>query len=196
MVAVGDDSVVQRRTGIYINGAWVASSSDETIDVENPATEQLIASVPSATAADVDAAVTAARAALPRWWQTTVAERAGHLRRIRDGPEAPGRDRRDHRERDGLPAADRDEDPGGTAADRAGRVRRPDRVRRVRHPRRQHHRRAGACGRGRCDHGVELLLFDVLHEADLPAGVANLVPGYGPRVGEAIAGHPAVCPSA
>jgi len=26
--------------------------------------------------------------------------------------------------------------------------------------------------------------------------VANLVPGYGPRVGEAIAGHPAVCPSA
>ena len=42
--------------------------------------------MPSATAADVDAAVTAARAALPRWWQTTVAERAGYLRRIRDGP--------------------------------------------------------------------------------------------------------------
>ena len=63
----------------------MASSSDETIDVENPATEQLIASVLSATAADVDAAVTAARAALPRWWQTTVAERAGYLRRIRDG---------------------------------------------------------------------------------------------------------------
>ena len=43
----------------------MVSSSDETIDVENPATEQLIASVPSATAtaADVDVAVTAARAA-------------------------------------------------------------------------------------------------------------------------------------
>jgi aldehyde dehydrogenase (NAD+) len=55
--------VVQHGTVIYINGAWVVSSSDETIDVENPATEQLIASVPSATAADVDVAVTAARAA-------------------------------------------------------------------------------------------------------------------------------------
>ena len=55
--------MVQRRTGIHISGAWVAYSSDETIDVENPATEQLIASVPSATAADVDVAVTAARAA-------------------------------------------------------------------------------------------------------------------------------------
>jgi aldehyde dehydrogenase (NAD+) len=56
---------VQNGTVIYTNGAWVVSSSDETIDVENPATEQLIASVPSATAtaADVDVAVTAARAA-------------------------------------------------------------------------------------------------------------------------------------
>jgi aldehyde dehydrogenase (NAD+) len=54
---------VQHGTVLYINGAWVVSSSDETIDVENPATEQLIASVPSGTAADVDVAVTAARAA-------------------------------------------------------------------------------------------------------------------------------------
>ena len=54
---------MQHKTGIYINSAWVVSSSDETIDVENPAMEQLIASVPSATAADVDLAVTAARAA-------------------------------------------------------------------------------------------------------------------------------------
>jgi acyl-CoA reductase-like NAD-dependent aldehyde dehydrogenase len=39
---------------------------------------------------------------------------------------------------------------------------------------------------------VAYLLFDVLHEAGLPAGVVNLVPGYGASVGEAIAGHPGI----
>ncbi len=35
-------------------------------------------------------------------------------------------------------------------------------------------------------------LFDVLHEAGFPPGVANLVSGYGPTVGEALASHPEV----
>src|SRR5215831_11976919 len=39
---------------------------------------------------------------------------------------------------------------------------------------------------------VAYLLFDAIHEAGLPAGVANLVVGYGPAVGEAIASHPDV----
>ena len=36
------------------------------------------------------------------------------------------------------------------------------------------------------------LLFDAIHEVGLPAGVVNLVPGYGTTVGEAIAAHPDV----
>ncbi|MCI4065398.1 aldehyde dehydrogenase family protein [Micromonospora sp. R77] len=36
------------------------------------------------------------------------------------------------------------------------------------------------------------LLFDAITEAGLPAGVVNLVPGTGPVVGEALAGHPDV----
>jgi aldehyde dehydrogenase (NAD+) len=39
---------------------------------------------------------------------------------------------------------------------------------------------------------VAYLLFDVLHEAGIPNGVVNLVPGYGTPVGEAIAGHAAI----
>ncbi|CAE6753648.1 3-succinoylsemialdehyde-pyridine dehydrogenase [Paraburkholderia domus] len=36
------------------------------------------------------------------------------------------------------------------------------------------------------------LLAEVIHEAGLPAGVFNLVPGFGPVVGEALASHPEV----
>ena len=37
-----------------------------------------------------------------------------------------------------------------------------------------------------------MILADVLHEAGVPAGVFNLVNGYGPVVGEAMAAHPDV----
>lgn len=39
---------------------------------------------------------------------------------------------------------------------------------------------------------VAYLLMDAVHEAGLPAGVVNLVPGYGPVAGEALAAHPEV----
>jgi aldehyde dehydrogenase (NAD+) len=48
---------------LYIDGQWVDSSGEETVDVINPATEAIIGTVPQATAADVDRAVAAARKA-------------------------------------------------------------------------------------------------------------------------------------
>src|SRR5262249_23916653 len=62
-------------TKIYIDGAWVASTSDEVIDVINPATEQLAGQVASGNAADVDRAVSAARNAFLTFSKTTRQER-------------------------------------------------------------------------------------------------------------------------
>lgn len=56
-------------------------SSPRKIDVINPATEQVFASVPDATAEDLDRAVEAAQRALPGWRATPFAERAKALRR-------------------------------------------------------------------------------------------------------------------
>ncbi|TXJ71526.1 aldehyde dehydrogenase family protein [Streptomyces lavendulae] len=71
--------------GLYIDGGWCpAARPDEVIEVVNPADEQVIARVPAAGPDDVDAAVRAARAALPGWAATPPAERATRLAALRD----------------------------------------------------------------------------------------------------------------
>ncbi|MER7172089.1 aldehyde dehydrogenase family protein [Streptomyces mesophilus] len=70
--------------GLYINGAWTPGASTETIEVVNPADEQVIGHVAAAGREDVDAAVRAARAALPDWAATPPAERAAKLTALRD----------------------------------------------------------------------------------------------------------------
>ncbi|WP_371783984.1 aldehyde dehydrogenase family protein [Streptosporangium subroseum] len=60
---------------LYLNGAWQSSASGESIDVVNPATEEIVDRVPAGSPADVDAAVAAARAAFPSWSRTASAER-------------------------------------------------------------------------------------------------------------------------
>ena len=61
---------------LYIGGQWVQATGDETIDVVNPYTEEVIARIPAGTAADVDRAVAAARAAFGGWAATPVEQRA------------------------------------------------------------------------------------------------------------------------
>jgi aldehyde dehydrogenase (NAD+) len=56
-----------RRFGSYIDGAWTTAGEGETFAVKNPAAGELLATVESAGAAEVDRAVSAARAALPEW---------------------------------------------------------------------------------------------------------------------------------
>lgn len=66
----------------YINGDWVQPSS-ETQDVVNPATGEVLASVPLASAPDVDRAVEAAAGALKGWAETPVTDRIQHLFRLK-----------------------------------------------------------------------------------------------------------------
>ncbi|HKC23794.1 MAG TPA: CoA-acylating methylmalonate-semialdehyde dehydrogenase, partial [Thermoanaerobaculia bacterium] len=68
----------------FIGGAWVESRATETLDVYNPAKGEVIARVPLSPAADVDAAVAAARAAFPEWRATPVVERARRMFAFRD----------------------------------------------------------------------------------------------------------------
>jgi betaine-aldehyde dehydrogenase len=69
---------------MYINGEWVESAGGKSFPVCDPSTEEVIARVPEANAADVDRAVAAARAAFDSgpWGQTTAQERGRALFRL------------------------------------------------------------------------------------------------------------------
>jgi aldehyde dehydrogenase (NAD+) len=71
---------------LFIGGEWQAPSGSDLIDVISPATEEVIATVPSGTTADVDKAVGAARRAFDTgpWRRSSVAERVEVLSRFRD----------------------------------------------------------------------------------------------------------------
>ncbi len=69
---------------LYINGAWTPSASADTIDVIDSVNEEVMATVPAGTAADVDAAVAAAKGAFESWSSTPVEERAKYMTRIGD----------------------------------------------------------------------------------------------------------------
>ncbi|GFZ81476.1 methylmalonate semialdehyde dehydrogenase [acylating] 2 [Compostibacillus humi] len=60
----------------YINGEWVEASTNETKEVFNPATGEVIAHVPISTKEDVDRAVQAAKEAFAEWKEVAVPKRA------------------------------------------------------------------------------------------------------------------------
>ena len=65
--------------GHFIGGAFVPSAGGQTFAVSNPARETHLATVAEGKAADIDAAVQAARAAFPVWAATPGHERARYL---------------------------------------------------------------------------------------------------------------------
>ena len=71
----------------YVGGAWTPASAAaaEPLDVTNPATGEVLARVPLSGREDLDAAVAAARAALPEWRAVSVIERARRLFALREG---------------------------------------------------------------------------------------------------------------
>lgn len=60
----------------YIDGEWVASAAAHSSPVHDPATCELLAHCPDSTAADIDQAVQAAKAAFSEWRSTPVLVRA------------------------------------------------------------------------------------------------------------------------
>ncbi|MCW6532067.1 MULTISPECIES: aldehyde dehydrogenase family protein [Sphingomonas] len=72
----------------YINGAWVESEGGRRHEVIDPSTEQPCTEITLGTAADVDKAVAAARAAFPAWSQSSIEERAAILEKIIAGMKA------------------------------------------------------------------------------------------------------------
>ncbi len=59
----------------YSDGQWTESRASEWRDVVNPATGEVLASVPLADAAEVNAIVEAAAAAFPEWRRTPPEDR-------------------------------------------------------------------------------------------------------------------------
>ncbi|MGV6839888.1 MAG: aldehyde dehydrogenase family protein [Planktomarina sp.] len=75
---------MQNAKKFYINGAWVAPLDGRDHAVIDPSTEDPFATISLGGAADTDAAVAAAKAALPVWRMSSKAERLDLLRSILD----------------------------------------------------------------------------------------------------------------
>jgi len=75
-------SAENRRHQIYLDGEWTRSSSDETLPVINPATEEVFAESSSGSAEDIGKAADAAARAFPAWSGREVAERCDFIDRL------------------------------------------------------------------------------------------------------------------
>ncbi|WP_278535053.1 aldehyde dehydrogenase family protein, partial [Delftia acidovorans] len=72
----------QEHLQFYIDGQWVPPAVPRTLDVINPSTEEVAARISMGSAADVDAAVAAARRAFDGFSQTTRDERLALLDKV------------------------------------------------------------------------------------------------------------------
>lgn len=209
----------------FVNGSWVPAGSSERIEVFNPATAEVLGSVPAGTAADVDAAVQAAHAAFAGWSETPVAERAEYLAAISRGMQARVDELADLITRDlGCPhpiaiagQAGRAHLPFDLAVDllrnfdfestlgTATLVREPigvvGAITPWNFPLMQISGKVAPALAAGCTVVlkpteiaplVSYVFAEIVAEAGLPAGVFNLVQGYGEVVGEAIVAHPLV----
>ncbi|TAK00596.1 MAG: gamma-aminobutyraldehyde dehydrogenase [Chloroflexota bacterium] len=72
----------------FIGGEWVDSASGQTLDVLNPATDNVVARVPASDTEDVDRAVRAAEKAFATWQHTTPQDRSLLLLKLADALDA------------------------------------------------------------------------------------------------------------
>ncbi|MFB9950716.1 aldehyde dehydrogenase family protein [Rhizobium puerariae] len=211
------------RTEFYIDGRWVAPGGVGRIDVENPATEEIIGVVGEGVPSDVDAAVKAARAAFPSFSATSKSERLALLERIVSVFES--------RTHDIASVISREMGSPISFAYKAQACGPLDHFRTAIQTLQSYsftheidgaevvRESIGVCGfitawnwplsliasklayalAAGCTVVLKpseisplsaLMLAQVLHDAEVPAGVFNLVNGTGPVVGHAIASHP------
>jgi len=76
------------RDKFFINGQWVAPASKEAIEVHNAGTGEVMGKVPAGGEKDINAAVSAAHAALESWSATSAEKRSEYLQKISDGLKA------------------------------------------------------------------------------------------------------------
>ena len=69
------------RQACYIDGAWIAAREGAAIDVDNPATGEIVGRVPKLGAAETRDAIAAAARAWPAWRSVTARERSRVMRR-------------------------------------------------------------------------------------------------------------------
>ena len=79
MFTLKDPSLFRQQC--YINGQWIDADSGGTINVTNPATGEIIGTIPKMGAAETRRAIEAANAAYPAWRARTAGERSAILRR-------------------------------------------------------------------------------------------------------------------
>src|SRR5699024_9526244 len=79
---------MQVHNDLFINGCWTQTYSNLSIDVINPATEEVWARVPDGNRYDIDYAVEAATTALSQWSSLAPHGRAEYLHQLADEIEA------------------------------------------------------------------------------------------------------------
>ena len=78
-IALADPALFRRQC--YVNGHWIDAGSGDTIEVDNPATGEIIGAVPALGAGETREAVEAADAAWPAWRARPAKERANLMRK-------------------------------------------------------------------------------------------------------------------
>ncbi len=210
---------------LYIDGAWVPADGTGVIEVVNSTTEEVMATIPEGTAADVDRAVQAARAAFESWSAVSPEERGKYMTRIGEALTARMDEIATVVSQEvgmvkllsqlvqvGLPITSFmtaaklaeeyqwEEQLGNSLV-----VREPvgvvGAITPWNYPLHQIAAKVAYAMAAGCTVVLKpsevapvnaFILAEIIHDVGLPNGVFNLVTGYGPVVGEAIAAHPGV----
>ncbi len=218
-------STLIERDQLYIGGEWLDPCSDGTIEVVAAASEEVMGRIPEGTAADVDRAVAAARAAFETWSATpreqrvalTVAvslklqERQAEIAAL-ISQELGAPIKISMMVQAGLPIMDfgsmqhlAEQIPWEQQIGNSLIVREPvgvvGAITPWNYPLHQISAKVAPAMVAGCTVVLKpsevtplnaFVLAEIFEEVGVPAGVLNIVTGYGPVVGEAIAAHPGV----